>query len=104
MPLVPKTDSGLMPVKWMQRMMDSWYAEIGADWGPVCLNKQWYEGTAQPVQLLDFELSAGMSVRGESEAVSRSKSEYFDGLQHQLGGPFVLEELCLELKSWDFPK
>jgi hypothetical protein len=34
MPLVPRTDSGLMPVKWMQRMTD-WYAETGVTRGPV---------------------------------------------------------------------
>jgi hypothetical protein len=34
MPLVPVTNSGLMPVKWIRRML-SWYAEIGITLGPV---------------------------------------------------------------------
>jgi hypothetical protein len=34
MPLVPVTDSGLMPGKWIQRMLE-WYAETGVTRGPV---------------------------------------------------------------------
>jgi hypothetical protein len=34
MPLVPITNSGLMPVKWIQRMLD-WYEETGVTQGPV---------------------------------------------------------------------
>jgi hypothetical protein len=34
MPLVRVTDSGLMPVNWIQRMID-WYAEAGVNRGPV---------------------------------------------------------------------
>jgi hypothetical protein len=34
MPLVPVTNSGLMPVKWIRRVLN-WYAEIGITRGPV---------------------------------------------------------------------
>jgi hypothetical protein len=34
MPLVLKTDSGLMPVKWMEWMME-WYERTGVERGPV---------------------------------------------------------------------
>ena len=34
MPVVPVTDSGLMPTKWMERMFD-WYADRGVTRGPV---------------------------------------------------------------------
>lgn len=38
MPLVPVTDSGLMPAKWIDRMLE-WYAETGITRGPVFRNR-----------------------------------------------------------------
>jgi hypothetical protein len=38
MPLVPVTNSGLMPAKWMNRMLE-WYEETGVTRGPVFHNR-----------------------------------------------------------------
>jgi hypothetical protein len=67
MPIVQVTDSGLMPVKWMTRMI-SWYGARGIDGGPVF--RTWDGGRARQGQ---FELS----IANRLARLARDKPELF---------------------------
>lgn len=99
MPLVPKTHSGLIPAKWMERML-SWYDETGVIRGPVFRTS---DGRRARQSQFSFSILCRLvQVSEESASLFPDKGLPFFRIS-VLGTPFDVAPLH-EQKFWSYQR